>query len=901
MGTKKSIFVFLITLLLWQSVNAYADVLSPDSVTVSDNDNDNIAAKQRGHIANSLEVLSGTTAGVTIGGNANSEEMLTSVRIRGNSSLTGGNEPLVIIDGMSSDLRTMASIYPADIEKINILKDITQTATYGSRGSAGVIEVTTKRGTKGKFNFAYSFDVGFAHADKTQSMLSASEYRRLTSVLGLTIVDGGAHTDWQHEILRTGFVQNHHVSFSGGSDATQYRASISYSMNNSVVRTIGNQNLTTKLDVTQKALANRLTIDFGLFGSSQQNKYINNEQKLFYSAAAFNPTIEAGKTPTGSWRGYADASQLSNPQSLLDILIHNKALHFNTHLRLSALLCQGLTLSIYGTYGYSVHNDSHFFPTYLESTGKIYRGESQDKLWLANAQLTYAHTWRDSNGKAQHKLSAMLLAEMQGLSSTGFHTTAGMLASNAYSYNNLAVGAVRLWNGTGSSAESQQLLSFLLSASYTALDKYSLSLTARTDASSVVSANHRWGVFPSVSVTWNMKNESVLKEVGWLSSLNIKAGYGLTGNLGGLAAYRSMSLLEPMALVDNNGLPQVVLGIKRNANDDLRWETKQTVDVGADFGIFNKRFIMQIDYYYSRVSNMLYNYTVSVPPFPYNSMFANLGKMVNQGVEVGVAIVAVRQKDFDFNINLNVAYQYNKLLSLDGWYKDNFLTAPEFTPIAGLNGAGLHGGDSYVTYQIVGQPLGVFYLPHCIGLETQADGTRRYVIEDLDGNGVVDISDGADRKVCGQATPKVLLGSNFSFRWRDLDISLQINGAFGHKIYNGSALSYNNLGSLPYYNVATTASKLYINDMTVTDYWLERGDYVNIDYLTIGYNIPLKPQTRVSRLRVSASVNNLATISAYSGLTPIINSSVINSTLGVDDKNSYPVSRTYSVALLLQF
>jgi hypothetical protein len=228
------------------------------------------------------------------------------------------------------------------------------------------------------------------------------------------------------------------------------------------------------------------------------------------------------------------------------------------------------------------------------------------------------------------------------------------------------------------------------------------------------------------------------------------------------------------------------------------------------------------------------------------------------------------------------------------------MTASDVTPIGGLNGAGFHGGNNNIVYQIVGQPLGVFYLPHCKGLVQDADGSYHYDIEDLDGNDVVNIEDGGDRYVAGQATPKMTLGSNIALRYKDFDVSLQTNGAFGHKIYNGTALSYMNMGSFPDYNVMADAPRRNINDQTATDYWLEKGDYLNFDYLTIGWNVPLRSRY-VSSLRLSLSVNNLATITSYSGITPMINSYVVSHTLGIDDKRSYPAYRSYSVGMSISF
>ena len=237
-------------------------------------------------------------------------------------------------------------------------------------------------------------------------------------------------------------------------------------------------------------------------------------------------------------------------------------------------------------------------------------------------------------------------------------------------------------------------------------------------------------------------------------------------------------------------------------------------------------------------------------------------------------------------VNMNWTFERNKLVSLDGYYGDQYLTAPQMKGIAALWGPGFHGASD-VVFQMVGQPLGVFYLPHCKGLATDVDDRRYYDVTD-------------EKYICGQATPKAMMGSNIAFRYRQWDVTMQANGAFGHKIYNGSALTYMNMLSLPNYNVIDGAPEQNIQDQTISDYWLERGDYVNIDYLTIGWTVPVKAKY-VQSLRLSASVNNLATITGYSGLTPIINSSVVNATLGIDDKNTLPIYRSYAIGIRAKF
>jgi hypothetical protein len=309
-----------------------------------------------------------------------------------------------------------------------------------------------------------------------------------------------------------------------------------------------------------------------------------------------------------------------------------------------------------------------------------------------------------------------------------------------------------------------------------------------------------------------------------------------------------------------------------------------------------------VDYYNSRTTDLLYEYAVPVPPFLYNKLLANLGEMQNNGVEIALSGTPVQTKDFDLKISANVSYQKNELKSLSGTYMGQELSTSEYMRLGSINGAGFIGGNTGVIYQMVGQPVGVFYLPHSRGLVNDGLGSYTYQVEDLDKNGTVDINDGNDRYVAGQATPKVFMGANISMRYKRFDLQVQMSGAFGHKIYNGTSLTYMNMNTFPTYNVLPDAPSMNIKDNTVTDYWLEKGDYVNIDYITLGYNFNVKKIDKVIKnIRLTASVNNVHTFTNYSGLSPMINNTVVGSDMGVDDKRFYPLTRTYSLGLNITF
>lgn len=859
------------------------------------------ARMNKGLVNNSLDALSGQAAGVNIASSGSDRmAMLSSVRVRGTTSLTGGNDPLVIIDGVQSDLATLSTVYPADIESFTILKNAAETAQYGSRGASGVIEVATKKGHGGQFHISYDGNIGFEEKYKTIDMLQRAGYISTAQSLGLAYNDGGFDTNFQDAITRTGFVQNHHIAFSGGSEKSNYRASVGVMDHQTIVRVNAYDNFVAKMDLMQMAFDDLLKVDFGVFGSSQKNKYIFDEQKLFYSAATQNPTFPAGRDASGNWNKNSTASQINPPGALLGERDHEKNLNFNTHIRLTFDLLspknksQSLKLLLFGSYSYNSTENAQFCPTWVWAQGQAYRGEHKSEDWLGNAQLQYAGTW------GKHHLEATLLGEYQKSKRSGFWTLVKGFTTNEFTYNNLGAGSIRPYGGTDSDYDDPSLGSVMGSVSYTLLDRYKLSVNTRADGSSMVGSNNTWGFFPSVSAEWDVMREPFMKRPSWLAQLKLRMGWGQSGNLGGIDSYNSLQLVRQVGMVSYNGSPTVTMGIIRNANPDLKWETRSTFNVGADMGFFNNRIVMTAEYYYSRTSNMLYEYDVPVPPYTYGKLLANIGKMSNRGFEIGLGATPIMEKDVELNVNVNLSWQKNKLISLSGMYNGEYISASDITSIGQLNGAGFHGGDNKIVYQIVGQSLGVFYLPHCTGLVRGDDGSYSYEIEDLDHNGRINIEDGGDRRVCGQATPKMTMGSNISFRYKDFDISLQMNGAFGHKIYNGTALTYMNMSSFPDYNVMAKAPSRNIKDQTATDYWLESGDYLNFDYLTIGWNVPLHSKY-ISSLRVSCSVNNLATITSYSGLTPMINSYVVNSTLGIDDKRSYPPYRSYAIGLSIQF
>lgn len=831
----------------------------------------------RDQSSNAIDVIRGRVAGMTV--DKSGENAMSAVRLRGTVSLSGSNDPLIIVDGVIGDMSLLSTINPTDIESFRILKDASETAQFGSRGASGVIEVTTLKGSEGKLRIHYngSFSAGAVY--KTLPMLSAEAYRAFCQSQGLLYMDKGANTNWQNEISSTSFSHHHHLAFTGGTKQTTYRASVGYIDDQYVVKNTGSRSFIANVNLTQRMWGDILKIDIGMFGSLQQSKNLFNEQKMFYSAACFNPTYPAERNASGGWDGDPAASQIANPMAWLENSSQPSDAHLSTNLHLDFKLIEPLHLKLLAAYTYHRVDEALTAPT--DEGGLAYRSTGKTHDVLANLVLDYNQSW------GAHALSVLALAEINSNMSDAFHVTTYQSGATFLGADRLSGGSIRPWNGTDSYRIQANMLSFMGRVSYTILDRYNLTASLRTDGSSKFGANNKWGLFPSVSASWTISNEPWMPQTDVLDHLRLSGGYGLSGNQSAIDSYLTMLLYEPNGVAEVGGKGVTTYAALRNANPDLKWEVSHTGNVGVDLSLFKGRLVANVSYYNTLVTDMLYPYRVSTPPYTYPTLVANLGSMRNEGVEVSIGGTIVKTKDWKFSINANVTWQRNKLLSLSGRHGNEWLYAADYQAIASVSGAGSHGGDNDVVWQIVGQPLGTFYLPHCTGLVDNGKGGYTY------GEG--------ERYIAGQATPKMLLGSNISLKYKNFDLSIQINGAFGHKVFNGTNLAYMNLGSMPLYNVLAAAPAAKIYDQQVTDYWLERGDYINFDYITLGYQVPLPVNKVVETLRLVATMNNVGTISAYSGHTPIINSTNINSTIGVDDKRTYPLTHLFTFGLSIGF
>lgn len=863
----------------------------------------------QGVVNNPLESIKGKVAGVVITQNGGDPTSRPSIRVRGTSSLSGGNDPLVIIDGVFGDMDMLNAIAPADIETFTILKDASETAQYGSRGAAGVIVVTTVKGKNGMKTLSYNGMYGISNVYKNLDMLSADQYRGLGQRLGTTVTDRGHNSNWFDEIEQLGYTQNHNLSFGAGTDDSNYRASIGLIDQQGIIKNSGMRNYTAKLDAMQNMFNDKLKIEFGMFGSLKESDNTNDYLKTFYSAASYNPTFPTVKNEDGVWDEDPMANEIHNPMGRLEIKDRETNAYVNVHGRLTYTILEGLKLSAFGSYTYNVKENKRYFPKDIKASmadgGHAERIDNKQNILMGNIQLTYT---KDFNEK--HHFDALALVEGQKYHYTGFTAKSHAYETDYFGYNNLKAGGDVKYGDVESLENENRISSFMARVNYMYDNRYIITANLRADGSSKLGSENKWGFFPSASAAWVINEEAFMKDVDWLSNLKLRAGYGLTGNQDAIAAYNSLALYKPTGVTSLGGSPMATYGIQRNANPDLRWEVKKTFDVGVDFGIMNGRYSLTADWYHSKTTDMLYNYSVPVPPFIYPTLLANMGEMTNTGFEVALNAGLVQTKDFEFNLGANFSWQKNKLNSLSGTYMGQDLSTSKYIALAQMSGAGFVGNNS-VVYMMEGQPVGVYYIPRSLGLsEPDANGHRTYIVDEtIDGEPGFNANDGGDRYIAGQAMPKYYLGLNLNFRYKRFDLTTQMNGAFGHKIFNGTSLSYMNLSQFPTYNVMNGAQDDMIFAQDITDYWLEKGNYLNIDYITVGYNFNCeKIKDYVKNVRLTFSVNNVATITGYSGLSPMLNSQTITNitdagqnTLGIDNKQFYPLSRTYSLGVSVTF
>ncbi|WP_066832161.1 SusC/RagA family TonB-linked outer membrane protein [Rufibacter ruber] len=879
-----------------------------------------------GPITSPLQQINGRAAGVTINQVGNEPGQAPSIRIRGITSLIGGNDPLVVVDGIQGDLNLLKQIPPSEIESIEILKDASATAIYGSRGAAGVVLVSTKKGRAGETNVEYSGTASLERISKSYDLLSASEYRAAAASRGVSnSYDYGGDTDWLDAIIRAGSTTTHNLAVSGGNDNFSYRTSLTGIFQQGIIKKSNSENYIARFQGTQKAFKDKLALTFNLNTSVLSNDY-NNGGRI-NDAINRRPTdpiyVEQPlfKDVGNYFIDPAGFNYLNPVARTMEIVDRDKTNNQFGSLRAEYNLLPGLTATAFGSWRRTSREYENYSSARTTIEGARNIGdpapsdlsEEEKRVYINNLPDGIAS--KESNGSDErlfnfmlnykkdfgdHSIDVIGVNEWQKQVYNGFRATSrGFLVDNANNLSSLQSADPTLFQqGNITSYKNDRTLSsFLGRVNYSYKDRYLFSASFRRDGSSVFGANNKWANFYAVSGAWRIIEEGFMSNLTTLTDLKIRVGYGETGNQQGLGPLNSVRLVNPDGTVFFGGSVIPNFSITQNENRDLRWEVKKMFNAGVDFGLFENKLTGSIDGYYGLTSDLLFDYSVPQPPYPFGSIKANIGEIMNKGLEASLSYALIDREEFGVTLAGNVSTTKTEINDLNGSL--NGLPLETNYVIWGSGGTtGVASTNNAISHLIIGQPLGTFYLFKHAGV----DAFGNQIVDDLNNDGI--ISDGnrenPDRYIAGQALPKVTWAFTPSARYRRFDLNMVVRGAHGHKIFNARRATLSALGAFGQNNMLKSALEDGINSLTyATDYWLEDGDFARLENLTIGYNVNSSRLRAIKNLRLSFTANNLFVITGYSGIDPELSTNG-SSGFGID-YGIYPRTRSFAFGVNATF
>lgn len=848
----------------------------------------------QGALTNPLQAIAGRAAGINIVQTGSEPGASPSIRIRGITSLIGGNDPLVVVDGIQGNLELLNQVPPSEIESVDILKDASATAIYGSRGAAGVILVTTKKNKAGKFTAEYNGTVSFDAIARELKLLNAEEWRQQATIWGVgTNADHGASTDWYNLLIKKGYTQNHTLAFGGGSENFSYRGSLTAILQNGLVLNSTNNNYTGRLQATQKAFDNRLTLNLNLssgitntIGSPTSIGRANYTGNLISNTYVSRPTDPVFNSD-GTYFLDQDEYLYVNPYAVAQE-VTNEGINNNLFgsFRADLEIIKGLTAGWFGSWRKADRSWGYYAPPKSTIQDAIVNkgignitSDLQDER-LMDISLNYKKAF------GNHNLEAIGVYEWQNQTYQGSFVQGRGFIADITTYNALQLGDItKVQPGDMSSYKNDRLLvSFLGRVNYSLLNRYLLTLSIRRDGSSVFGTSNKWGNFPSASIAWKINEEPFMSNLKFIDQLKLRVGYGTTGNQQGLGPQRSLELVGGSGYAYFNGNVVTNFGTIQNANADLKWETRYQTNVGIDFGLFDNRLYGVLDAFTSTTKNLLFNYNVPQPPYPFGSVTANVGSLLNKGIEITLNYQAIRSKDITFTIGGNISFLRNKVLDLSG----------------SINGIPLI--TNYVnwginSYLIEGQPIGTYNILRHLG----KDDTNSETVVDVNEDGIIDQgSQSPDRSIMGSALPTYTYAFTPSLNYKNLTISMAWLGSGGNKIYNSIKQNFSFFEALGRSNLLNSSIEygLFTTKYS-SDLWLENGSFLRFENLTIGYQFNAERLKYVSSFGLSLIGNNLALFTKYSGLDPEIN---VNGASGSGaDSGIYPRTRSIAVGFNIIF
>lgn len=842
---------------------------------------------KQGIITSAEQLLQGKVAGLSVVQSSGAPEAGASIRLRGGTSLSASNGPLVVVDGIPGV--DFNSVQPSEIVSIDVLKDASAAAIYGSRGANGVIIVTTNRAASDteQKSIQYNGYVAIGQVAKHMDLLSADQWRAYVRENNVgQAIDYGADTDWQKELERTAISHSHNVAISNSRKDNGYRASITYQNNQGVIVRNSMNRLAGSLAAYQTGWNGRLRIEAGINANFDSWHPIDN--RIFERMTNLNPTF-----PVYDQNG--DFAQIggTNTENPVEINANRaddqKRHRFLGYGKVELDLVKGLKAVANGSYEYQSTEGGLYKPTYAMMEGKSEKG------W---GQRTYAkYTNKQIETYLNYDLELARIHRMNFMAGysylinvyDGFGSSRSGFDTDAFLYNNLAAGSDFRAGDVYSYKGEAKLASFFGRINYNLMGKYMLTATLRRDGSSRFGANHKWGTFPSVSLAWRISDEAFMESTtSWLNNLKLRAGYGVTGNQAGIGEYKSLAVLS----ADGASYYDAASGTwkksyvqAQNVNPNLKWESTAQLNIGLDFGIFN-RINGTIEFYHKKTSDLLWTYPVPQPPYQVGTMLANVGDLVNKGIEVSLSANILRQKDLTLDANVTFAYNDQEITKLSN----------DAYQAVGLQAGSLHGlrGMSGMYSQIIkeGYPSGAFYGPKCSGIDS--DGN--YIINrDEDGKPI--------NEYLGSAQPKFNLGFGMNLTYRDFDFSFAGYGMFGQKVLNATRMAMFDPTRLPAQNVPDDFLESGIkSDPVFSSYFVENGSFFRLQSVTLGYTLPGVKKIGLEKIRFYLTGENLFCITGYSGIDPEVSQpdNVLEGP-GIDRFNSYPRPRTFSLGVNISF
>jgi len=852
----------------------------------------------KGSVQDAAQLIRGKVAGLSVATPDGNPTSTSQIMLRGNVTINGSTAPLILIDGVPGSLMTVA---PEDIESIDVLKDGSAAAIYGTRGTNGVILITTRK-VRGEMPPTIDFNAYWTTQRMTRELefMDAAQYRQLVQQNKPGSVDFGQSTDWLAQTTQIPLSQVYNLSLKGGTQNTNYIMSLEYRQLNGVMKKSDNTILYPRLEINHSMFDGILKVNANINGYQQKHFAIDggNYSGLIYrNALTFNPTSPL-RDENGNWVEQPDKTDYMNPLALIEESIgENRNQNFRTFgtatltpfdgFAVKALFSRDMYNSTRGYY----ETKQHYSTARNGRNGFASRGatRSTDDLFELTANydknlgehyftLLGGYTWRRYN------------TEDYWMQNWDFPT-------DEFSYNNIGAGlALRRGEAPENSTQSQnKLAGYFFRINYSFQDKYLLMASLRHEGSSRFGANHKWGNFPAISLGWNLQKEPFFQDFSALSVLKLRGGFGVTGTEPN-TSYMSLNKINFNTNVFVNGQWIQAINPSTNPNPDLRWETKRELNIGLDYGFLNNRIAGSIDYYIRTTRDLIANFPVPTPPYLYSSITANAASMENKGVEVQLNAIPVQTPHFQWNTAANFSTNANRVTALSN---DRFALASGYFD-TGNTGEPIQQATHRVQ---VGQPIGNFYGFKSVGI----DDDGYWIIEGKDGNPKPIAEQQADdRQIIGNGLPRHYVNWNNTFSYKSFDLNITMRGAFDFQILNMTEMFWSapvmltrgNLRSNAYDNIYGKQPLADDQSLQYVSYYLENGNYWKVDNVTLGYNAKMN-NPYLKNARIYASISNLYTFTQYKGIDPEV--SIGGLAPGIDDKNRYPAVRSYTLGVFLTF